>query len=80
FRQMEVKVFAGYKDKEKAGNAIKALEIRKEEIRKSKTNAHKDYLNRKIEENTYNGLKQRYDRELFELEEEIDKLRKGASK
>jgi hypothetical protein len=76
FKQVEVNVVAGVTTESKMKSSQKDLEQRREEIKNAKKDARREYLNRKIEESTYNGLKEKYDKELFELETKMGKFKK----
>ena len=75
FKQVEMEMVISSKDDKKATRDIKMLQKRMEEIDKAKSEARKKYLGRKIEEATYRKIKDKYDRELMELEMEVEETK-----
>jgi hypothetical protein len=56
--------------------SIESLENRKSEIINAKKEAQKKYLNRRISQETYNKMKDRYESELMEIEMKMSEMQK----
>lgn len=80
FREVEMRLFAQAGESKKDVRSIKAAMTRKQELLKAKEDARKKYYSRKIGEKTYNELRDKYDKEILETENEINKARKKLLK
>jgi biopolymer transport protein ExbB/TolQ len=75
FREVEVNMMAQISGRKSSEKTMQSLEKRKEELLKAKKDANRKYFGREIDENTYRELKQKYDKEIMELEMEINKMK-----
>jgi hypothetical protein len=75
FKGLEIGMLAGLSASKKEATTLRELERRKKEIKKEKNDARKKYFRREIEEKTYNDIKESYDRELMEVENELKKIK-----
>ncbi len=76
FRGLEVFAEMATKREKKLKNTIKSLENKKNSIIQAKSEAQKRYLNRKIEEETYKKMKEKYESELMDVEMKINEMKK----
>jgi hypothetical protein len=80
FRGLEVVAKMGEQHDKKLENTIESLQKKKMRIENSKKDAHKKYLNREMEQETFKKLKQKYNSEIVEIDMQINELQKKVSK
>jgi len=80
FKGMEINVMAEAAGSKKDLKDMKDLVKRGKELKKSKSSLRRKYFRREIEEKTYKEMNANYDKEIMEIETEINKLKMKAIK
>lgn len=78
FKGMEINIMAEAVSSKKDLKDLKELVKRKKELKISKSGLRKKYFRREIEEKTYKEMSANYDKEIMEIETEINKLKMKA--
>ncbi len=80
FREVEMNIMMQMSGSgRKAARSLDELERRREELVAAKRDAERRYFGREIAESTYVEMKKKYDKELMEVEMEINRLRLSAA-
>jgi hypothetical protein len=74
FREVEMNIMMQVSGRpRRAERSLPELESRRDELKAAKRDAERKYFGREIAENTYDEMKKKYDKELMELEMEINR-------
>jgi hypothetical protein len=75
FREVEMNIMVQVSGRNKAEKSLDELLRRSEELKAAKRDADRKYFGREISESTYMEMKKKYDKELMELEMDINRIK-----